>query len=373
MTDETPDPDSYALKSADVPEIAAPDLPYRPPEPKRYRPRIALVGAGGISAAHLDAYRTAGWDVAAICSRTRSKAEARAKEFYPGAMVTDDYAAVLADDSIDVVDITPHPADRLPLIEAALDAGKHVLSQKPFVLDIGVGEDLVDRAEERGLRLAVNQNGRWAPHMSWMREAVTAGYVGSVTSLHAAVHWDHSWIKGTPFERIDDLILYDFAVHWFDFLMSVVGDRATSVIAKKARAAGQKIQTPLLAETLVTLDGGQASLVFDGATAFGPRCTTFIGGTEGSLASDGPDLGLQQVTLTTSEGYARPKLVGAWFNDGFRGAMGELLCAIEDEREPANSARGNLHSLSLCFAAIASARDGREMMVGEVTQLPGAD
>jgi hypothetical protein len=55
---------------------------------------------------------------------------------------------------------------------------------------------------------------------------------------------------------------------------------------------------------------------------------------------------------------ARPRLTGAWFNDGFAGAMGELLCAIEDGREPLNSARGNLFSLKLCLAALRSAESG---------------
>jgi len=46
------------------------------------------------------------------------------------------------------------------------------------------------------------------------------------------------------------------------------------------------------------------------------------------------------------------------FNDGFAGAMGELLCAIEDGREPQNSARGNLASILLCQAALRSSRTG---------------
>ena len=52
--------------------------------------------------------------------------------------------------------------------------------------------------------------------------------------------------------------------------------------------------------------------------------------------------------------------------------MGELSCAIEDDREPANGARENLRSLALCFAAIASARERREVRVGEATRLPAA-
>jgi glucose-fructose oxidoreductase len=59
----------------------------------------------------------------------------------------------------------------------------------------------------------------------------------------------------------------------------------------------------------------------------------------------------------------RPLLTGSWFNDGFAGAMGELLCAIEDGCEPLNSARGNLLSLQLCQAAVRSVRTGGPVAV----------
>jgi predicted dehydrogenase len=364
-----PDADTYALKSAALAEVAAPALPYQPPLPRAYRPRIGVIGAGGIVSAHLDAYRTAGWEVAAICNRTRAKAEAKAAEFAPRARVTDRWEEVLADPAIDVVDITPHPADRLPIIEAALRAGKHVLSQKPFVLDLAEGRRLFALARENGVKLAVNQNGRWAPHLAYMREAVRAGLIGEVISTHISIHWNHGWIAGTPFEKIEDLILYDFGIHWFDFLRSITGDRATSVFATAAKANGQTARAPLLAQALVQMESGQASLVFDGATPFGPRDTTFIAGTKGSLRSDGPDLGQQSVTLTTAEGVARPRLEGTWFNDGFRGAMGALLVAIEDDTEPTNGAEENLDSLALAFAAIQSRRTGQPVRVGAADSL----
>lgn len=365
----TPDADSYALKSAVLAEVPAPDLPYRPPMPRAYRPRIGVIGAGGIVSAHLDAYRSAGWEVAAICNRTRAKAEARAAEFAPQTRVTDRWQEVLADPGIDVVDITPHPADRLPIIEAALKAGKHVLSQKPFVLDLAEGRRLVALARDNGVKLAVNQNGRWAPHLAYMREAVRADLIGDLVSAHVGIHWNHGWIAGTPFETIEDLILYDFGIHWFDFLRSITGDRAKTVFATSTRATAQTAKAPLLAQVLVQLEGGQASLHFDGATACGPRDTTFIAGTKGSLHSDGPDLGQQSVTLTTAAGIARPQLTGTWFNDGFRGAMGALLVAIEDGTEPANGAGENLDSLALAFAAIRSRQTGQPVAVGDATSL----
>ena len=364
-----PDADTYALKSAALAEVPAPDLPYRPPMPRAYRPRIGVIGAGGIVSAHLDAYRTAGWEVAAICNRTLAKAGARAAEFAPQARVTDRWEDVLNDPAIDVVDITPHPADRLPIIEAALRAGKHVLSQKPFVLDLAAGRRLVALARENGVKLAVNQNGRWAPHLAYMREAVRAGLIGEVISTHVSIHWNHGWIAGTPFETIEDVILYDFGIHWFDFLRSIIGPRAQTVFATAARATGQSAKAPLLAQVLVQMEGGQASLVFDGATPSGPRDTTFIAGTKGSLLSDGPDLGQQAVTLTTAAGIARPRLQGTWFNDGFRGAMGALLAAIEDDTEPANGAAENLDSLALAFAAIQSRRTGQPVRVGATDKL----
>jgi predicted dehydrogenase len=361
LNDITPDAKTYALVSGDMPTVAAPELAFEPPTPRYYRPSIALIGAGGIASAHLDAYRTAGFDVAVICNRTLSKANVLRDEYFPLARTTDNIDDVLADERIEVLDITPHPVDRLPLMEKALAAGRHVLSQKPFVVDLGAGERLCRLADEHGVRLAVNQNGRWSPHMAYMRQAVRTGLIGEVTGCHVSIHWNHGWIAGTPFEEMDDLIFHDFAIHWFDFLASVTGDRVRSVFAMNARALGQSVKPPLLAQALVRLCGGQASLVFDAATPFGPQDSIYIAGTSGSLASTGPDLGRQSVTLTTAAGRATPQLTGTWFNDGFRGAMGELLCAVEEGRQPDNNARDNLKSLALAFAAIRSAREGVEV------------
>jgi predicted dehydrogenase len=369
---EAPDLDAYALKADVLAEVAAPDLPYQPPLPRSYRPRIALVGAGGISAAHLDAYRAAGFDVAVICSRNLAKAEKRRDEYFPQAEATDNVQGTLTRDNVAVVDLTPHPADRLPLIETALRAGKHVLSQKPFVLDLEDGRRMADLADELGVVLAVNQNGRWAPHLSWIREAVRAGLIGEVQSAHVSIHWDHGWIAGTPFEEIDDLLLYDFAVHWFDFLVSLIGSRATSVFTTRGRAAGQKVRPPLLAQALVSFDGGQAALLFDGATPFGAEDRTFVTGSAGTLASRGPDLSHQEVTLTNAAGLARPQLQGTWFKEGFIGTMGALLKAVEDGTEPLNSARGNLDALALVFAAIASSRRGEPVQPGTIRSLAAA-
>jgi predicted dehydrogenase len=369
---KTEDDYSLSKKSPDAP-MAAPDLPYQPRDPKTYRPKIGLIACGGITASHLRAYKKAGYDVAVLCDLLPERAEKRREEFYPEATITTDYREVLARDDIQVVDIATHPPERLPLIEAALNAGKHVLSQKPFVTDLDQGERLVALAEAKNVRFAVNQNGRWAPHFSYIREAVRAGLIGDVLSVHVGVHWDHTWTRGTPFEKIRDLVLYDFAIHWFDFISTVLasqGRPVRRVQCVRSPALGQEIAPPLLAQAVMEFDGGQASAVFDAALKYGPQDRTYVGGTKGTITSIGPGLGTQSVTLYTEDGTAKPELTGSWFPDGFHGTMGELLCAIEDGREPQNSARENLNSLALCFAAIASADDVTAKIPGAVRRLP---
>ncbi|MFN0114032.1 MAG: Gfo/Idh/MocA family protein [Paracoccaceae bacterium] len=363
MAADEPGRGDYALVSAEAAEVSAPDLDYRPPKPKGRHP-IALVGAGGISFAHLDAYRAHGFEVAAILSRDEAKARARRDEFFPQAEVMTDYTALLARDDIAVVDLTPHPEERVPLIEAALKAGKHVLSQKPFVNDLDTGERLCALAEANGVKLAVNQNGRWSPHMAWMRVAVRAGLIGEVLSVHCAIHWDHRWIRGTPFERMDDVVLFDFGVHWFDFVTSILGRKADRVQAQAIHAPVTGIAPPMLASALLGFGTAQGTLIFDAAAPQGPLDATYIAGSEGSLISTGPDLGNQSVALYTEAGVARPKLDGKWFNDGFAGAMGALLVAIETGAEPENSARGNLQTLANTFAALQAARTGAAVVPG---------
>ena len=116
----------------------------------------------------------------------------------------------------------------------------------------------------------------------------------------------------------------------------------------------------------------QASLVFDADTRFESRDTTYVAGTEGTIRSEGPDLKVQELTLSTAEGTASPELQGCWFPDGFHGTMAELLCAIEENREPSISAATNLESLALCFAAVASSERGEPMRPGDVRQMPSS-
>lgn len=352
--------ENYDLKATEASTIAAPVLPYGPPMPRRYRPKIGLIGCGGITQHHLAAYREAGWEVAAFTDVNPAAAEKRRAEFFPAARVCASVAELLEVPGIDVVDIATHPSVRGPLIEQAIAAGRHVLSQKPFVTDLAEGRRLVDLAQAAGVKLAVNQNGRWAPYFSYIRQAIRAGLIGEVSAVTLTLNWDHTWTKGTPFEKIHHLVLYDFGIHWFDAACACFGNAPVkSVYATVARAPGQTLAPPLVASSVLTFAQGVATLNFDASSRFAPAESVTVTGSLGTLRGTGAICAVPTLELTTAAGRARVELTGAWFNDGFRGTMGELLCAIEDGREPENSAAENLRSLGACFAAMKSADERR--------------
>ena len=362
---------SYGLGSEEVSaSIAPPKVDYLPRKPKSYNPPIGVIGAGGIAGIHLQNYRQLGLNVVAIADINKEAAEKRRDEFFPQASIYTDYRHLLARTEIEVVDINPHPQHRIPIVEEALKAGKHVLSQKPFVLDLADGKRLVELARKQGVKLAVNQNGRWAPHFSFIRNAIADGLIGNVTSVDFTALFDQTWIKGLPaFEGMRHMVLYDFAIHWFDILNCfMAGKQAERVFASIRAFPEQQFRPPSLASVIVDYPDAQARMVFNSHVRLGQEDSTIVVGTRGTLRSRGISLNNQlHVDVFTEDGAVTVPLEGEWFRNGFQGTISELLCAIEEDREPSISAKNNIASLELCYAALSSADTGLPVVPGAVT------
>ena len=130
--------------------------------------------------------------------------------------------------------------------------------------------------------------------------------------------------------------------------------------------AGQDMTPPMLANALVNFGDGLATLAFSAYQSFAPQEYLCCVGSKGTLRGTANVARITELELTTAKGTAKIPLKGMWFPDGFRGTLGEFLRSIEEGREPLISARNNLRSLELCFAALASADTGKPIKPGTV-------
>ena len=349
---------------------------YLPPAVDAARHPIALVGCGGISGLHLSAYRAAGFTVTALCDRTPEKARARRDEFFPGALATDSLDRLLADPNIDIIDVATHVNGRAEIISRALRAGKNVLSQKPFVRDLDEGAALVRLSAETGRLLAVNHNGRWAPHFAVALAAVARGDIGEVTSADFDVYWPHDRVvESEPaFATMFDLLVYDFGIHWFDVvaqLTTLSGDPA-SVFANAAIRRGQRIAAPTDLDVLMVYPTARAGIRFRGSAPRAESGSYRIEGTHGVIRHSGTSLGGESVLIDGAAGSVAVNLAGDWWSNGMTGTMAELMTAIDEQRQPRNSAQSSLPGLALCFAAMQSIRTQQPVDAGAVRRAPEA-
>lgn len=329
------------------------------PDPARHG--IGLVGCGAIAQLQLEAYRKAGWTVVALCDVRLDAAQRARDEYYPDAVVTSGYAELLAMPEVTVVDLAVHTDIRPGLVRAAIAAGKHVLSQKPFVEDLDEGAELARLAADAGVKLAVNQNGRWAPHFAVLRAAVDSGAIGDIVSADFAAYWPHDeHTQHHPLGRTRHLVLYDFAIHWFDLVNCVFAGRpAASVYTVMATRPGQLVAVPTLTTTVIDYGDAQVSIAMRASSRHEDLGGYHVQGTRGVLRHRGGALGGNTVQLIDASGERTIAAPGSWFPDGLIGSMADLLVSIEQGREPAARPESALGGLALCFAAIESAETGR--------------
>lgn len=340
------------------------EVDHRPRVPRRPR-GVGLIGAGSIArSAHLPAYAAWGIPVVAVASRDVADARALAADFGI-ARVHDSVDALLADPEVEVVDIATGPAGRLDLIEAAVAAGRHVLAQKPLSADpaeLERLESVLAFAASRGVRVAVNQNARWAPAWRQASLLVRSGAIGEVVGVTHLHDKPLPPLAGTPFDDVPHMLVADYLVHWIDITRCwLEGAAVASVSAVDSRVPGQDpaARNPWHASITIALDtGASASLrIVGNAVTEGGGCPFWIHGTAGTIR--GSILrGSDAVELERDGRTERFALHGEWFTDGFAGAMGELLTAVDEDREPENSAAHVLASVRLGWAAVASAREG---------------
>lgn len=146
---------------------------------------VGIIGCGNISAAYLQlAPMFRGYEILAVADINMDNANARAAEFGVRAHTVDD---LLAADDINLVINLTIPAAHVDVSRAILQAGKHVYSEKPFVLSLAEAQELGDIAKAKGLRIGSAPDTFMGGSHQLARNLIDAGAIGDVTSGTAVV------------------------------------------------------------------------------------------------------------------------------------------------------------------------------------------
>ena len=342
--------------------------------------RLALLGAGIFARnAHLPSLRALGdaFQIVAIYSPSGRSAQALVDDPANGlgdeVTVTTDLGEILGRADVEAVDVVL-PIHAMPgVVEVALSAGKHVISETPIAPDLAPARPLLDvyattRVLFPGQQWMVGENWRYEPAFVAAARLIRAGAIGRPITFHWAFslpmtpesHYYHTaWRRdGT----MPGGFVLDAGVHHMAALRLVLGE----IIAVQAAVTAMRPDLPPVdtAAAVLTLDSGQS----EGRGLIGTYAVTFApdrhhsGGRPGDvpLTVVGAD-GVLRVSRTLLEvevgGQIQPHLV-----QGLRGVEYELsafAAAIRDGTAHANPPEAGLADLAAVMALLASSSTGQ--------------
>ena len=353
--------------------------------------KVGLIGAGGISRAHLPAFQEFPDEVqlTAVCDLREDAARARAADAGVEAVYTD-VDRMLAEADIEAVDIcTTHNTHR-DLTVAAAAAGKHILLEKPMACSVDEAREMVMAADAAGVTFMVAQVLRFLPHYQEARRIIQSGELGQIWAarsdswypavLPGSIHPSDWW--GFDKERNGGGALIMVAVHQLDLLRYFVGD----VRRVTARAWGDHPYMRNGAEDRVV-----ATLEFENG-AIGNSIASYssrtpwswqsvILGEEGTIYTV-PGAGPNEhhapamVATATRDGDAgfrkgdsfewiEGSMEGLVSENGFTNEIIHFARSVHDGTEPESSGRINFNTMEVVHGIYASAATGQPV------ELPG--
>lgn len=199
--------------------------------------KVGVSGAGFIGPAHVEALRRLGIQVVGICSSSPEGAARKARELrleraYPS------YEAMIADRELDVIHITSPNHLHFAQAKSALQAGKHVVCEKPLAMNTAQTKELVDLARDKQLVNAVNFNIRFYPLAQHTRSMLKAGNLGDIYLVQGSYLQDWLLLPTDWNWRLEPELggemraVADIGSHWLDLLTFVTDLKIDSVFAE---------------------------------------------------------------------------------------------------------------------------------------------
>lgn len=269
--------------------------------------RIGIIGAGFARRVQLPGLRLVpGVKPVAIASRQRTNAEAVAREFEIP-IVLDDGVALARSPDVDLVIISSTPPSHAEYAIAALEAGKHVLCEKPMALDATEARRMVDAAERRRQVAWIDHELRYEPNRRKARALIRTGAIGEVRHLELTLKpylrgdgrpqtsaapwtWWYDRSQGGGILGAVGSHLIDLCRFWTGQEVSHVAGLVQTFVRERRDAAGaaRAVTADELASGVLTLGDGVVATVTLSAVAYhGAGHLAQITGSEGTLLLTG--------------------------------------------------------------------------------------
>jgi len=195
--------------------------------------RSAVVGYGAafnMGRAHFNwMVETGAFQPAAVCDVDRARLEAAQKEF-PGVATFTSMDSMLKRADVDlVVIITPHNS-HAGLAIKCLNAGKHVIVEKPMCITVKEATAMIEAAKKKDVMLSVFHNRRWDGDHLAILEVINSGLIGDVFHLEACGGgYGHpgKWWRAN--KRISGGAFYDWGAHFVDWVLRIIPEKMTAV------------------------------------------------------------------------------------------------------------------------------------------------
>lgn len=347
-------------------QLIADDVAIRVPKQPIF---TALIGAGAIvEYAHLPAYRQGGIPIAGIYDINQDRARDLAAQFGLS-RVYSSVDELLDDDTAGVVDIAVVPWAQPDLIRRSIAAGKHVLCQKPFALDLKTAEDLARVIASSNSKVAVQQQLRYDEGIAAAVSIIRRGWIGEVTAVVFDVDIATDWSAWPWLIESDRLEILYHSIHYLDAIRSMLGT-PQKVFAAAGKRPGQQANAETRTISTLMYDTGVRALVHTNhENVTGDVHATFrVDGTDGSIRGTlgllydyphgRPDtLEVRSNTLPT-DGWLPYPVTSRWLPDAFLGPMADLQRWIAGGPEATTRVEDNLHTLALVEALYRSISSG---------------
>lgn len=267
--------------------------------------RIGVIGVGFGTVVQIPGFQSEGVDVAAVCARRQERVDKAAADFNIPAAYTD-YRKMLQEADIDAVSIVTPPALHHEMAIAALDAGKHVICEKPFAMDQGQAREMWQEAEATGLTAMVSHEFRFAPARAYVKELLEQGYVGDLrfvnTTLFAGptqargprpMAWGSRASEGGGFLGALGSHYIDGLRYWCGEVTAVKGGVFTHDTDRLDPESGQAASSDTddaFGFMLRFESGAWASMSGSTAAPFGPGAHIEVYGSSGTLITPQPGM-----------------------------------------------------------------------------------